>query len=61
MIAELFGPLLANLPARPWRLFAMRYLEPGRKRRRRSLPLTRILWLVACGIALAFAVQLFLR
>ena len=50
----------ANLPAQSRRLFAVRYLEPGRKRRRRSPSLTRTLWLLACGIALVLAV-LFLR
>jgi len=36
----------------------MRYLEPGRRRRRRlGPPLTRLLWLVALGIALAIVVQ----
>ena len=37
------------------------YLEPGRKRRRRSLSAVRILWLVVCVLALALAVQVLLR
>jgi hypothetical protein len=39
----------------------MRYLEPGRKRRHTRLPTTRILWLIAIGIAGALAVELLLR
>lgn len=35
----------------------MRYLEPGRKRRRRRLSTTRILWLVAAAIALTLALH----
>jgi hypothetical protein len=42
-------------------LFPVRHLEPGRRRRRRSFSLARALWLLACGIALAFAIQLFVR
>jgi hypothetical protein len=37
------------------------YLEPGRKRRRRPYSLTRALWLIAFGVALALAVQAVLR
>jgi hypothetical protein len=39
----------------------MPYLEPGRKRRRTGLTATRMLWLVAFGLALAVAVQAILR
>jgi hypothetical protein len=35
----------------------MRYLEPGRKRRRRRLSATPVLWLVAAAIALTLALQ----
>jgi hypothetical protein len=38
------------------------YLQPGRKRRRRRPPaLTRVLWLLAAGLAVALLVQLILR
>ena len=40
---------------RPERL--MRYLEPGRKRRRRRLSATPVLWVVAAAIALTLALQ----
>jgi hypothetical protein len=36
----------------------MKYLEPGRKRRRQRISLTRTLWLIAAGVALAIALQL---
>jgi hypothetical protein len=39
----------------------MRYLEPGRKRRRTRLPATRSLWLIAAGVAAALAFELLLR
>jgi hypothetical protein len=39
----------------------VRYLEPGRKRRRSPLPTVRILWLIAAGVAAALAFELFLR
>lgn len=35
----------------------MRYLEPGRKRRRTRPSATRVLWLIAAGIALTLALQ----
>ena len=35
----------------------MRYLEPGRKRRRSRPSATRLLWLVAAAIALTLALQ----
>jgi hypothetical protein len=35
----------------------MRYLEPGRKRRRRRPSATPVLWFVAAAIALTLAVQ----
>jgi hypothetical protein len=39
----------------------MRYLEPGRKRRRSRRSLTWTLWLVAAGLALALALQAIIR
>lgn len=39
----------------------MRYLEPGRKRRRPRRRLAWRLWLIAAGIALALALQAFYR
>ena len=38
----------------------MRYLEPGRKRRR-SRPTAHLLWLVAAAMAIALAVQILVR
>jgi hypothetical protein len=35
----------------------VRYLEPGRKRRRPRFSATRLLWLVAAGIALAVLIE----
>jgi hypothetical protein len=35
----------------------MPYLEPGRKRRRARPSATRLLWLIAAGMALALALQ----
>jgi len=39
----------------------MRYLEPGRKRRRRRQSLASTLWLIVAGMAIALAVQTLLR
>jgi hypothetical protein len=39
----------------------MRYLEPGRKRRRRRLSLPWTLWLIAAGMAVALAVHALVR
>jgi hypothetical protein len=40
----------------------VRYLEPGRKRRRRRRgSVARTLWLVAAGMALALVVQALIR
>jgi hypothetical protein len=40
----------------------VRYLEPGRKRRRRRPASTaRALWLIAAGMALALLVQALIR
>ena len=35
----------------------MRYLEPGRKRRRRKLSLTPVLWFLAAAMVLALVAQ----
>ena len=43
------------------RSYLVRYLEPGRKRKRRRLPVVHALWLLAAVIALALAVQGILR
>jgi hypothetical protein len=39
----------------------MRYLEPGKKRRRSRPSLTWTLWLVAAGMAVALAIQVLVR
>jgi hypothetical protein len=40
----------------------VRYLEPGRKRRRRRpASVVRALWLIAAGMALALVVQTLIR
>jgi hypothetical protein len=39
----------------------MRYLEPGRKRRRRKLFLTPMLWFLAAAMVLALAAQALIR
>ena len=39
----------------------MRYLEPGKKRRRRGPSLTSVLWVAAAGMAVALAFLAVLR
>jgi hypothetical protein len=39
----------------------VRYLEPGRKRRRRKLSLTPMLWFLVAAMMLALAAQALIR
>ena len=39
----------------------VRFLEPGRKRRRRKLSLTPVLWFLAAAMVLALAAQALIR
>jgi len=39
----------------------VRYLDPGRKRRRRPRSVTTTLWLIAAGMAVTFAVLALIR